>query len=46
MISMNSAFRQSKKKKQKSLFNIKKSAGPLIALTVFFIEMFIFLLFY
>ena len=34
MISINSPFRQSKKIKQRSLFNIKKSAGLLMALTV------------
>ncbi len=34
MMSMNSPFKESKKIKERSLFNIKKRAGPLMALTV------------
>ena len=34
MMAMNSPSKQSKKIKERSLFNIKKSAGPLMALTV------------
>ena len=35
MMSTISPFKKSKKIKERSLFNIKKSAGPLMALTVY-----------